>query len=192
MDKRIIKTKNNIKRTLIKMLAETPFEDITVKELCERAETSRITFYTHYSDKNELAYDIFGDMSNIAIDEYHRLQNENNPNKEIVLDYMNILYCVLNTFECNYDFFSHTLQSESPALNYMYSKLIDELVGQKIEKDRERLNPRYSLTMTRDFICSGLRGFIAAGRAEGMPADELRNSACELLRRLLENEVLRK
>lgn len=192
MDKRIIKTKNNIKRTLVKMLDEKPFEDITVKELCERAETSRITFYTHYSDKNELAYDIFDDMSRIAVDEYYRLQKENNPDKELVLDYINILYCILNTFTNNYDFFTHTLPSESPALNFMYTKMMDERVGQKIEKDRERLNPRYSLAMTRDFICFGLRGFIAAGRNEGLSPEEIRTTACELLRRLLENEVLRK
>ena len=62
MDKRIVKTRNNIKQTLIKMLAEKSFEDITVKELCEKAETSRITFYTHYSDKTELVNSIFEDM----------------------------------------------------------------------------------------------------------------------------------
>ena len=48
MDKRILKTKRNLKQTLLSMMDEKPFEKIGVTELCNRAETSRITFYTYY------------------------------------------------------------------------------------------------------------------------------------------------
>ena len=48
-DKRITKTKKNLKYTLVDMLAEQPFEKITITELCSRTEISRITFYSHYS-----------------------------------------------------------------------------------------------------------------------------------------------
>ena len=44
------------------MLQDMPFERISVTELCTRADTSRITFYTHYSDKYALVDDIFMDM----------------------------------------------------------------------------------------------------------------------------------
>ena len=50
-DKRIRKTKSHLRQTLVSMLDEKPFEKITVKELCAASETSRITFYTHFSDK---------------------------------------------------------------------------------------------------------------------------------------------
>ncbi len=192
MDKRIIKTKNNIKHTLIRMLKSKSFEDITVKELCEEAQTSRITFYTHYSDKTELASDIFEDMQIRAKEEYHRLQNENNLSGDIVSDYLNILDSILNVYYTNYDFFAYTRSSVSPTLNYMYFKIIDDTIAQKIEKDRERLNPRYPLSMTCDFICSGIKGFINAGRRDGLSGEEIRPMARELLKRLLENEVVRK
>lgn len=192
MDKRIVKTRNNIKQTLIKMLAEKPFEEITVKELCEKAETSRITFYTHYSDKIELVNSIFDDMQKRALDIYHNLQSGNNKDGDIVLDYLNILDCILDTYYNNYDFFAHTRIEENPTLNYMYYKFIDEFIGQKIAQDVDRFNPRWSIGMTRDFICSGIRGFISAGRKENLSGDEIRPLARELLKRLLENEVLRK
>ena len=60
-DKRVIKTKRNLKRTMIEMICDMPFEKITVSELCRLGETSRITFYTHYDDKYDLAEEIFGD-----------------------------------------------------------------------------------------------------------------------------------
>ncbi len=192
MDKRIVKTRNNIKQTLIKMLSSKSFEEITVKELCEEAQTSRITFYTHYSDKSELASDIFEDMLVRAKEDYLRLQNENNQGGDIVCDYLNILDCILNTYYNFYEFFSHTKSSESPTLNYMYFKIIDDAIGEKIEKDKDRLNPRYPLSMTRDFICSGIKGFIAAGRQQNLSGEEIRPLARELLKRLLENEVVRK
>ena len=49
-DRRIKKTKKNLKATLIEMLADMPFEQITITSLCSQADISRITFYTHYSD----------------------------------------------------------------------------------------------------------------------------------------------
>ena len=192
MDKRIVKTKNNIKQTLIKMLGYKKFEEITVKELCDQAQTSRITFYTHYSDKSELAEEIFEDMQLRAKEEYHKLQSENNPSGDIVCDYLNILDSILNVYYSNYDFFCHTKANESPALNYMYFKVIDETISEKVEKDNERLSPRYPLSMTCDFITSGIKGFINAGRREGLGGEEIRPMARELLKRLLENEVVRK
>lgn len=192
MDKRIIKTKNNIKQTLIKMLGEKRFEEITIKELCEVAQTSRITFYTHYSDKSELANDIFEDMHKIAVEEYHRLQSENNPLGDIVGDYINVLDCILNVYYKNYDFFCHTKENVSPTLNYMYFKIIDDSIRAKAEKDKDRLNPRFPLSMTCDFICSGIKGFISAGRRNNMTYEEIHPMARELLKSLLENEIVRK
>ena len=61
-DRRIIKTKKNLKATLIGMMSEIAFEQISITELCKRAEISRITFYSHYSDKYALVDDIFNDM----------------------------------------------------------------------------------------------------------------------------------
>lgn len=46
-DRRVIKTKKNLKATLIEMMGEIPFEQISITELCKRAEISRITFFTH-------------------------------------------------------------------------------------------------------------------------------------------------
>lgn len=61
MDKRVVKTKRTIKRTLVELLATMPFEKITVTELCRAADVSRITFYTYYDDKYALADELFRD-----------------------------------------------------------------------------------------------------------------------------------
>ena len=50
-DKRILKTKRSLKKAMTEMLDREDFEHISITELCGRAEVSRITFYSHYSDK---------------------------------------------------------------------------------------------------------------------------------------------
>lgn len=53
-DRRIRKTKNILKNTLIELMHEKTLEKITVKDLTERADLNRGTFYLHYSDIYDL------------------------------------------------------------------------------------------------------------------------------------------
>ena len=75
-DKRIIRTKHNLKDAMIRMLSIEDFEHISVTELCKEAKVSRITFYSHYSDKQSLLDDIFNDMRSIGREDYYRRQKE--------------------------------------------------------------------------------------------------------------------
>ena len=104
-DKRILKTKKNLKSSLIKILSEKPFEKTTVKEICKKAKTTRMTFYTHYDDKYDLLDAISEDIIKKAQNEYHRLQNENNKNKDSIISYCNFLDSILNTCYNNLEFF---------------------------------------------------------------------------------------
>ncbi len=48
MDLRIKKTKRSIIDAFLELRAKKPLEKITVKELCDRAEINKSTFYCHY------------------------------------------------------------------------------------------------------------------------------------------------
>ena len=45
-----------IYQQLMMLMEEKPFDRITVKEVCQRAETSRNTFYKHYKDLKDVLY----------------------------------------------------------------------------------------------------------------------------------------
>lgn len=55
MDLREKKTKRSIKNAFIELRAHKPLERITIKELTERAEISKATFYLHYHDIYDLS-----------------------------------------------------------------------------------------------------------------------------------------
>ena len=126
-DKRITKTKRNIKATLTDILQEMPFEKISVAEICRRGDISRITFYAHYEDKYDLAEEIFSDHVQEAYDKYHALQAENNPGNNGFIGYQNLLEAILSLYYDNYAFFSHTTSSENP---YLFSAYFNRQRGQ--------------------------------------------------------------
>lgn len=54
IDRRVRATRDGLGDALIALMHEKPFETITVQHVLDRAQVSRSTFYSHYSDKNDL------------------------------------------------------------------------------------------------------------------------------------------
>ena len=50
MDLRVTKTQRAIRAAFLELREKKPLEKITVKELCQRAEIHKSTFYDHYAD----------------------------------------------------------------------------------------------------------------------------------------------
>ena len=53
-DRRIRKTQNFLRSALVSLIAEKPYDSIVVKEILDRANVGRSTFYTHFRDKDDL------------------------------------------------------------------------------------------------------------------------------------------
>lgn len=189
-DKRVLKTKKNLKQTLIQMLSKKPFEKISVKEICENSQTSRITFYTHYEDKYDLVDDISKDMIKMAQDEYHRLQDENNAKRDSITSYCNFLDCILNTYYNNLQLFSHTVPHENPYLNYSFYKYILKYLEIHAQKRSNALKPKYGLKKTAAFLCYGFLEFINESNVEKTPPEKVREEVRELLKNILKSEIL--
>ena len=120
-DRMIIKTKKNLKATLIGMMSEIAFEQISITELCKRAEISRITFYSHYSDKYALVDDIFNDMLRIGTDIYHTKQEQENLENNLVIGYCNMLDSILEVYYDFFEFFQYTSPQKNPYLCLLYT-----------------------------------------------------------------------
>lgn len=50
-DLRVRKTKKALAESFMSLMSEKPFDQITINELCDRANIRRATFYKHYTDK---------------------------------------------------------------------------------------------------------------------------------------------
>lgn len=189
-DKRVVKTKKNLKSTFISLLLSKPFDKITIKELCEVSDTSRITFYAHYRDKYDLIEDISRDMVNSAKLEYQRLQSENNREKNSIKSYCNFLDCILNVYYDNFDFFSHISSYENPYLNFSLYEHILKHLKIHTQKRSNFLKPKYSLRKIAGFLCYGFLGFIKESNDQKSSKQTVRKELREILKKILESEVL--
>jgi len=54
MDQRIENTYSSLQRSMRSLLGDLPWNKISVQTLCDKAEISRSTFYSHFKDKDDL------------------------------------------------------------------------------------------------------------------------------------------
>ena len=57
-DRRVIKTKRSIQSSLVEMMKDTPYQEISVTNLCKQADIGRGTFYLHYNDIYEVVQEL--------------------------------------------------------------------------------------------------------------------------------------
>ena len=75
MDRRIGKTKKLLKKTLTTLMEEKELRKITVKEITERANINRGTFYLHYQD----IYDMVEKLGDEIIIKVMKIIDKSNP-----------------------------------------------------------------------------------------------------------------
>lgn len=68
-DARVRYTLNIIQDVFLELLKEKPLSKITVKEICDKAEINRGTFYKHYQD----VYDLMDHLETSALDQFREL-----------------------------------------------------------------------------------------------------------------------
>ena len=68
-DRRVQKTKASLHKALISLAREKPYPSIVVKEILDRADVGRSTFYTHFRDKDDLLasgiYDVLRSLQDL-------------------------------------------------------------------------------------------------------------------------------
>ena len=75
MDIRIEKTKTAIHNTFLELRSKKPLEKITIKELCEKAQINKSTFYSHYRDIYDLSDQLETDVVASVIEAIPNPQN---------------------------------------------------------------------------------------------------------------------
>ena len=93
-----MKTYNKIFNAFNKLIQTKSFDDITVLEICQKANVSTSSFYRHYKDK----YDVMNDNYKRILDQYiNSKQNHNYEDVFINLFTMSKeLHYLKNAFDC--------------------------------------------------------------------------------------------
>ena len=105
MNKHETKYKNTSRKmvlALIALMEKKSFESITIKELCEKADVNRSTFYSHYQNLNELLDEARGYIIHLFLQETAILNITPdcflNLSDEILVPYLRVISSNRNVF----------------------------------------------------------------------------------------------
>lgn len=147
-DRRTIYTKNVIKDAMLELLAEEPFEKITVASLCRQAEIVRTTFYLHYDSLTDVLKELADDAilaasvgSSYALDNISRIAEEmrKTTDAKLLEPYMKLLPVCQRVFD--------DPKYRPMFKDYMVSSyILKELYRQEVDGYVETLTREYGLS----------------------------------------------
>ena len=128
-DARIVKTKAKLVHALKELLSEKSFENITVNEICERADIRRATFYKSFSDKYAFLKYLVGTLR----DDFDKTMYKSEHPIASAAYYAEYVRAIVNYLTRNEQMVSNILRSEALPM------LMDVIEEKNYEDTCERL-----------------------------------------------------
>ena len=86
LDRRVQKTRKLLQDALIELVSEKSYESVSIREILERANVGRSTFYAHFQDKDQLLHSILDRLDEL-FEQHEKLfldANKNLDNADIM------------------------------------------------------------------------------------------------------------
>ena len=157
-DRRVRYTKQVIKENFLELLLHRPSHKITVKELCEKAEINRTTFYSHYDD----IYSLTEELQMESINEIKQsLLKYSAKEKDMVLYFVKVL-------KENHPFYNEYIfhDENSKFFIRLFSECKDLILSQWITRESKISQTQQEWLYT--FLSSGCTGVLRTWIMDGM------------------------
>jgi AcrR family transcriptional regulator len=160
VDRRVLKSQDAIKKAILELMAEKNFEDITIRDISDRANVNRGTIYLHYMDKYDL-------LDKIIEEHISNLRELCHSASDMTFKEGN--YVWFDYFAENHLFFSTMLNTKSAA--YFRSRFLDLVIQEyKPEVDvTEGKNQGLSEEVFLQFFGAAVVGAVEWWFRNGMP-----------------------
>ena len=190
-DKRIIKTKKNLRESLLSLMTEIPFDKITVNALCEKAVINRMTFYKHYKDK----YDLFGDVMDETKDAVIKrsvARNGGAVNRNNHVEFcVNLFNAVIEECDNRRDVLQNLIMDENTIMPGLLGDKIRRYVNELTEELSRHKRIKYPAEYVSSFICGGMSSLIFTYITDKSPSkSQIKKSIENFARDLLEKDLL--
>jgi AcrR family transcriptional regulator len=172
-DRRIQRTRRSLKEAIVKLMEKKSFEKITVKEICEEALTSRITFYNYYSDKYALLDEVIEDLNKELEERFRQLQ-KNNTDDDPVLGYQNLADCFLSIRYAYDAIFSNVSMESNTILVPAYYRFMIDRTADLVRAYADRLRPAYPPEQISTFLVGGMYSYVIYARKHGVSFEDMR------------------
>ena len=163
-DRRVIRSKMRMREALIALVQEKPFPEITARDITDRADLNRATFYLHYNN----VFDLLEELEEETVSDFAHMLEETpfreNSTWEPLLTGRICDYIAENQDLCRCLF----LNPNSDRFAEKLTEIMKQK-GQKIRKERGLGEEPRQMDYVRHFISCGAMGMVKQWLAEGMP-----------------------
>ena len=162
-DRRVRKTKARLRQALTALMRQKDIKDITVKEITERADVNRGTFYCHYRD----IYDMIAQTENALFEELEEVLDAYTTS-DLRAGLIPILEDIFRFVQANADFCGALLSGQRDSALFqrlyqvVYSKCLEEW-GELYGLGRDPLRDYYM-----NFLVSGVVGLVQVWVSQGL------------------------
>jgi AcrR family transcriptional regulator len=130
-DARVVRTRQKLFTSFKELLGEKTFEEITINEICIRADIRRATFYKHFTDK----YDFLAGLTRHLrysfeekFDTIHAIGE-----RDLSVYYLEYLRAIIDFLDSNEDIVNLIFDSN------MTSSLVSVIIDENYERTKEKL-----------------------------------------------------
>jgi hypothetical protein len=184
-DKRVTKTKRDLRNALTGLLKVRPYTKITVCDICEAAVVNRMTFYKHYMDKNDLLYDMFdfARLSAIGLDE---LKNSEGKCEDIINCILPVLKQIVSECVDKKEIIKSMYENDSDVIGDVIYKSVHSIAVQIFSVYMIRYKCKYDKDLICEFLTGGITKVLTSYAAlkEEYPKDKFVSdviSVCEII-----------
>lgn len=158
-DKRVRRTKENFKLTLLSLMEQKSFHDITITEIVTAADYNRGTFYAHYESKEDLLDEMIEEVFELMTEAHRKpyvglqiIDFNKLPPDSIVLFHHFLthkrFYKVMFDEKTNYNFYEKM------------SKRLDQLFRKEFDFSYIDIDPHIDISLFSTYRIHGIIGLI--------------------------------
>lgn len=142
-DLRTVRSKKMIKEAFINLVEDKGYENITIKDISDRAMINRKTFYSHYESVNALFLDILKEHVDVLIENfrYDYVQEEGQTNIEAVTQEMKLIIEHINRHKRSIKILLNDSSS------YQLTKQLESLMQERLMSKIEMINKKRKSSM---------------------------------------------
>ncbi len=155
-DFRSERTKEKIIKAFIELLGTKGYEKIAINEIALKANINRVTFYTHYKDKEVLLNDIIDRVQ----DSLNKKALEKQNNYSLPTDFQNYIVSQINVLVEEIDSYRHIIYKleaqDNAIIYYTLVNKTTETITHELENINKITPLKYSPKYIASFVIPGL------------------------------------
>ncbi len=157
-DRRIARTQELLRRSLLCLIQEKGFESISVQEIIDRANVGRATFYAHFDNKEHLLLSGFEELRSQLKSCQSKPGNMRGDMQDRVLAFSHALFEHVDEYR---KIFRAMVGKESGAMvQRTLQKLLLDLIREEVELSPSRKETAIPSEALAQFIAGGLFGLL--------------------------------